>query len=217
MPCPFTPKVCGQGGARRCTATQTLSSVVSHIRCMKSKMTRLYKKFDSVISNPLIRIKNKTQYVRKNILSMLCIFLIGFLSGNLFGTILKFFQNWVVWDGFIILGLITKIEVISYFSYKSIKVTYAQNKSLAVHQRCKKMHKQAPLALLDKPSGALKGARVTQRKRFSKFCSAKPSFTFSKTLQNKPYKFARVLWSNVNLFKIGIMVGFFVDAFKVGS
>ena len=80
-------------------------------------MTRLYK---NILSNRFIQIKNKTRYLQQNILSMLCISLLGFLSGNLFGTILNSLRKFMVWDGFIITSLILVIEIISYFSYKPI-------------------------------------------------------------------------------------------------
>ena len=125
-------------------------------------MTRFY---NNVVRGRLIRIKIKTQYLRQNFLNMLCIFLIGFLSGNLFGTILNNLRNWVRWDGFIIVGLIATIEAISYFSYKN------------------KLRKSYPF----------------------------------KRLQSNFHLTVHKRTQYLNFFKIGIMVGFFVDAFKVGS
>ena len=84
---------------------------------------------------------------------MISILLIGFLSGNLFGTVLNFVRGFILWDGFIIVTFIIIIEGISYLSYKP-----------------------------------------RDFKSFSYFSIKALSF-----------------------FKVGLMIGFFVDAFKVGS
>ena len=84
---------------------------------------------------------------------MISILLLGFLSGNLFGTLLSFVRKFIIWDGFIIATFIIIIEGTSYLSY-----------------------------------------RPRRFKSFSRF-SIKA----------------------FNFFKVGLMIGFFVDAFKVGS
>ena len=120
-------------------------------------MTRLY---NNLLSTPLKKVKLLNRVFQQNILSMLCLVLIGFLSGNLFGTILGLFRELIIWDGFIIACLILVMEIISYFSYNSIQ--YTLNSS-------------------------------TRAKNKLKF------------------------FKKLNFFKIGLMIGFFVDAFKVGS
>ena len=116
-------------------------------------MTRLYNTF---FSKRFRKIKFKTRYLQQNILNMLCVSLIGFLSGNLFGTVLTPLRECIVWDGFIIACLIAVIEMISYFSYNPARYRL----------------------------------KISMRWKICK---------------------------NLNIFKIGIMIGFFVDAFKVGS
>nr|YP_010732359.1 hypothetical chloroplast RF20 [Polulichloris maxima]WDY13273.1 hypothetical chloroplast RF20 [Polulichloris maxima] len=139
-----------------------------------------------------MQIKKKTRYLQQNILSMLCILLIGFLGGNLFGTTLNVLREWMVWDGFIIAILIVVIEIISYFVYRPIRY---------------------------------KIKSYTQSKRNWSVCFAKQildrGFVSKKqalaTGNEVDYFAKRKLSNHFNLFKIGAMIGFFVDAFKVGS
>ena len=93
---------------------------------------------------------------------VLCLLLIGFLIGNLFGTFLNTIRKHITWDGVIVFFLITFIEISNYNVY--------HNKN-------------------------------------------RPFFFF--VLHPKIIK--RSFWKYFNFLKIGLLVGFFVDAFKVGS
>ena len=150
-------------------------------------MTRFY---NNVVSGRLLRIKFKTQFLRQNFLSMLCFLLLGFLSGNLFGTILNSLRNWLKWDGFIIVGLIINIEAISYFSYNTHGRIRRNNDKL----RDRLVSTFFCLNPITKENN-----KASTKKRLS---------------FKKPYRLKRNI---LNFYKIGIMVGFFVDAFKVGS
>ena len=86
---------------------------------------------------------------------LISVLLLGFLSGNLFGTILDFLRRFVMWDLFIIATLLFVIEFIGFIAYNP---------------------------------------RVTKR-----------SFVLVSKIKA------------INFFKVGMMIGFFVDAFKVGS
>ena len=108
----------------------------------------------------------------------LVILLLGFLSGNLFGTILDFLRRFLVWDVLIITVLLLAGEAISYMSY---------NKTLAPW---------------------LTKMKSNQAKRKTPFkIDSKKAIGFT-ILTLQPY---------LNFFKIGVMIGFFVDSFKVGS
>ena len=96
-----------------------------------------------------------SRYLQNNLIFLLFVLLVGFLSGNLFGTVLTFIRGFIIWDGFIIATLLIVIEFTSYISYKP---------------------------------------------RHSKYFRAS-YFTLKA----------------INFFKVGFMIGFFVDAFKVGS
>lgn len=68
------------------------------------------------------RVKGNAQKVIIMIMKIrelkLFLLLLGFLGGNLFGTILNSLRSFFVWDGLIIIILITIGEIISYLSYK---------------------------------------------------------------------------------------------------
>ena len=105
---------------------------------------------------------NKSQFSLDKFTQVLCLVLIGFLVGNLFGTFLNTIRRYIAWDGVIVFFIISIIEISNY----------------NVHNK-----NRAFLSIL------------------------------FRTDQNKMKRF----WKFFNFFKIGLMVGFFVDAFKVGS
>lgn len=111
--------------------------------------------------------QKKLSLLKKDFSKMLCLLLLGFLTGNIFGSFLNTIRQFFIWDGFITFCLITFIEFLSY-------LTYTQKKS----------------------SGTLKF-----------FASQRYTQT---SIRSTWFQFA-------NLFKIGLLIGFFVDAFKVGS
>ena len=170
------------------------------------------------MSNRLIQIKNKARYLQQNILNMLCVSLLGFLSGNLFGTILNSLRKFLVWDGFIIASLIIVIEIISYFSYKPIRYNEISTQS-----------NQDPSFYKSKICSPTRRTSTNQRfvRRFvpqQSFCTKgalKKNILYTKPWSCKRMDCKKVhsknIFKNFNLFKIGVMIGFFVDAFKVGS
>ena len=86
---------------------------------------------------------------------------LGFVLGNLFGTFLTGLRHVFHWDGYIILSLLTFMEITNYGIYHP---------------------------------------------RLERKCLASPSLMRS-----------ALVWKMCNFFKIGLMLGFFIDAFKVGS
>lgn len=110
---------------------------------------------ERVCKQNLYNIKDRFQYLKDNFILKLAALLVGFLSGNLFGTVLLFVRNFIVWDGFIIAVLLIVFEIASYMAYKVRHFYLLQ--------------------------------------RFSSIIKA------------------------IHFFKVGIMIGFFIDAFKVGS
>lgn len=105
--------------------------------------------------------KNKNKWSINKFTRILCLLLIGFLVGNLFGTFLNTIRKYIIWDGFIVFVLISSIELLSYAVYHN------KNRSFffIIH----------------------------------------------------PWIIKRSFWKSINFFKIGLLIGFFVDAFKVGS
>lgn len=114
--------------------------------------------------------------------------LLGFLVANIFGTFLTTLRDYVVWDGFIIVGLVVFVETINLSVYKVFKsVPFT------------------PSAFED-PRGVLntKESSFTLRNK-------------SGTLLNSPPRRNFLLCQLLNSFKLGLLLGFFVEAFKVGS
>jgi len=106
-------------------------------------------------------------FSKKFTLSIFFLFF-GFICGNLFGTFLNFFRNFIYWDGIIILITILVIEFIHFFNY--------------TNQNNNKIFKMLVY---------LKKLNINKKNIF----------------------FIQIL----NFYKLGLLLGFFTDAFKVGS
>lgn len=130
---------------------------------------------------------------------ILCLLLIGFLTGNLFGTFLNTIRKYIMWDGIIVFFIVSLIEISNYNVYhKKSK----ENVLLSFREALKNRS-----FLINKQSSLPERISFTSRKGLNRrFLSIMPE-------QNKANRF----WKFFNFFKIGLMVGFFVDAFKVGS
>lgn len=156
---------------------------------------------------------------------------VGFVIGNLFGTFLPSIRIFFSWDGFIVIFLLFFIEFISYIRYQRknrfFLILWAaehevlesgQAKGYAVGQQKQPIsftkdkfpldvedqrRKQHPLN--NEVTAAKKGKRNDNKITFT---SRYPFFIIS-TFQ--------VGWKSFNYFKIGFLLGFFIDAYKVGS
>ena len=115
----------------------------------------------------------------------------GFFSGNLFGTLVTFLRVHFLWDGFIGLFLIVCIETIGYFVYRGRK----HQSSLFPPQ----------LIPLDRSSQF--DDNLLRNQRFQLLAQPKKTNNLQKATFLRSF----------NYFKIGLMLGFFIDAFKVGS
>lgn len=120
---------------------------------------------DLFFSKSIFFFKRKWSFLQKDFSKMLCLLLLGFFTGNIFGSFLNTIRQYLFWDGFITFGVIAFLEFISYLTYRQTKL-------------------------------------LTSKAYNTLFIPAYISQTW--------FKFA-------NLFKIGLLIGFFVDAFKVGS
>lgn len=125
------------------------------------------------------------------VISIFFLFL-GFVFGNLFGTFLDFFRNFLNWDGLIITITICLIEFINFLNYSTkkkpkLKKNFKQNKKNWFHN--------------PKPFSSQK---------------VQPLLRFS-SLKNQELKNKFIFLKLLNFYKIGLLLGFFIDAFKVGS
>ena len=125
---------------------------------------------------------------------MLSALLIGFLSGALFGTVLPFIRSLFFWDGLIIFSLLIFIEYLSYISYRPHLFIFDKNENGKNHNR---FFNQG-----------------TFLQRFTQ-----PGFLQNRAKKDiiKSYNENSSIVKGLSFFKIGLMIGFFVDAFKVGS
>ena len=111
-------------------------------------LTRYYSKFNNNINF----INRKILKLKKNFLSFLLFFFLGFFSGNLFGTFVEYIKFINISNSLLILILIILYEFINFFVYSKKKHIYINT-----------------------------------------------------------------LYNFLNAFKIGTLLGFFVDSYKVGS
>nr|YP_009538414.1 putative chloroplast RF20 [Capsosiphon fulvescens]AWX64103.1 putative chloroplast RF20 [Capsosiphon fulvescens] len=130
---------------------------------------------------------------------------LGFVIGNLFGTFLNYFRNFVKWDGLIIAFTILAIEFINYLNFKpdkKVQIETDLNESTT-----KNSYNQ--LTNINKP---LKVYKVDHR--IPIISSRRDSNNYNQTSQTKIFHNYEKI---INFYKIGLLLGFFIDAFKVGS
>ncbi len=130
--------------------------------------------------------------------------LLGFLTGNLFGTILGKIRELFYWDGFIIFFLIIFFEVVSYAAYSKHTKRLSFLKFVANINQIDSLKSSRDVC--DAPTGQSHVYKTTFNAPTykSKICTQRQILHVN-------------FWKFANFFKIGIMIGFFVDAFKVGS
>jgi Protein of unknown function (DUF565) len=116
---------------------------------------------------------------------------LGFICGNLFGTFLNFFRNYLFWDGFIILLTILMVEWISY----AHRTYFGSRKPLSMNH----LNQIKPSRLIDVQSVSM------------------PVFKSDIQEFNLRHRFLPLLYRFLNFYKMGLLLGFFTDAFKVGS
>lgn len=153
--------------------------------------TRLVRIFE-IIS---VQVKERYFFFQTTFVIAIFFIFLGFLIGNLFGTFLQIIRHFLQWDGFIVAGILIFIEVINYTIYhrkgRSFLILW-KFRSTKVFRR---KYQVAGINSIDKSVQRTAKFRMEKRNFFN-------SFIFLRSL---------------NYFKIGIMLGFFIDAFKVGS
>jgi hypothetical protein len=140
----------------------------------------------------------------------------GFLIANIFGSFLNVLRNFIIWDGFIILFLILFIEFINSIIYnnKNRSSIFFNFVKFIFKSRDKKSYLKPPFSWFfkkvyltnfqpNKPQNLNFDNNIDENLNFSK--------KNLKEIKNLPF------WKILNYFKLGIMLGFFIDAFKVGS
>ena len=146
--------------------------------------------------------------------STFCLFF-GFMCGNLFGTFLSFFRTFIPWDGAIIALILLFVEWVNYLNFvvlnKRTPIPPSPVKQKSFIFFCLMQLGLIIPSCLDvlwSIVGNSKTNKATFRTQWSRFFKSKAVF-----FQRKRNAAIRLL----NFYKIGLLLGFFIDAFKVGS
>ena len=152
------------------------------------------------ITRFIIIIQNKFFYIKNNFSTKLFFLYLGFLIGSLFGTFLPHFPDKINSPSVRMVVVIISIEIINYLVYSSKNRTFFLDR----------LFENIILFLL-----------LLKTKIFSWFERSKKkeqiinNFKLKTNVikQNK----RKISYKSLNSLKIGIMLGLFIDAFKVGS
>ena len=191
-------------------------------------------KFFNYVIQLLNNFKEKVSIVQKAFSLVLLSLFTGFLFGNLFGTFLDTLRLYFVWNGFIGLFVLLFIELLNFLVYgirsstpsglqsnlsnfRKFEVTTYNKKSLAELPDVNNDVQNSPLQAVDD----FRHKDVTRNSVNHKVLS---EFSNFKIFSLKPSIFPHIFFKNgvyikrmFNSFKIGLLFGFFVDSFKVGS
>lgn len=197
-----------------------------------TKLIRLLKKIMAANSERFAMFKQHF------ITSTFCLFF-GFMCGNLFGTFLTFFRTLIHWDGAIIALLLLFIEWINYLNFVFLKKheTYfslaSKNEALGLFKT------PTPVSCGVTILSFVNSIRLVFQSTFT-FLKQTLLFPITNESLNRttPKKLMQRKNSSVpnqkntssrlnlnlvlcirffNFFKLGLLLGFFIDAFKVGS
>jgi hypothetical protein len=188
--------------------------------------TRIFKN----IKKSFFFLERKFHFFKKTFSISILFLFIGFFIGNIFGTFLNWLRHFIVWDGLLIFALLSLFEIISSIVYQE-NFTFASqpvstNKMFFSHLFVTKN-------LFLKIKLFRRKLKATITPRGSAPITEGPDFTIKPTNQStlqtdnkKSKKFLTInlyffkslpIWRFFNCLKIGILFGFFIDAFKVGS
>ena len=129
----------------------------------------------------------------------------GFLVANIFGTFLTVLRSCLMWDGFVVIGLIFFVEATNLSVYRIFKPSFLRSKEF----------RAAGSVSMATNAKDLKGKdSLRDRSRMGVSKAFKPFTLFSLGVSGRrSFLFCQLL----NSFKLGLLLGFFVEAFKVGS
>lgn len=195
--------------------------------------TRLFLLIKQLVST----FKKKIFFTKINFSDKLFLLFFGFLFGSLFGTLLPSFREKINWDGLITALIIFILEIISYIVYRSENNTFFLNPLIEINvlTNLKKFFKKAITTakltfkiMQESKFEQFKTKTMVQPEQKTSVSSSKTNLLFLKKeagnssdlwksrFQHSKIK-QKIIFKNLNSFKIGIMLGFFIDAFKVGS
>lgn len=138
----------------------------------------------------------------------LFIFFLGFINGNLFGTLLIFFRQWVVWDVAIIILTILIIEFINYLHFYLLQNMINFDFKMPTTSN----NEENENVIVDAFNEKFKpNFRSNKNSNLNVINDSQQSNRYHREPLN--FHWMRL----INFYKIGLLLGFFIDAFKVGS
>ena len=155
-------------------------------------------------------IKTKIYFFQKIVILSLFFLFLGFVCGNLFGTFLQYFRDFTDWDGAIIIVTLVTIELINFLNYKKLNLRFPfgyitlQKKNYQLWRASTQVEDN----VIVNDSAALR-----QNKIFNQPLKQGSHEPFLKPKFKKENNYIKIL----NFYKIGLLLGFFIEAFKVGS
>lgn len=195
--------------------------------------TRLFLLIKQLIST----FKKNFFFTKINFSNKLFLLFFGFLFGSLFGTLLPSFREKINWDGLITALIIFILEIISYIVYRSENKTFFVNSLVKTNAftNLKKFFEKGvrivklTFKTMQEPEfEQFKTKTMVQPEQKTFVSSSKtnmlplkkkaggPSDPWKNRFKHSKIK-QKIIFKNLNSFKIGVMLGFFIDAFKVGS
>ena len=165
-------------------------------------------------------LKKKFDFFKKNFAISVLFLFIGFFIGNVFGTFLNWLRDFIVWDGLLVFALLSVFEIISSIVYQnnptflspSISTNRMFFSDFYIRENIFSKIRFFRQKLKEKSSSSIfiKSTNQLNLQRDDKRSRNLLAITFS-FLKSLP------IWRLLNCLKVGILFGFFIDAFKVGS
>ena len=160
----------------------------------------------------LCNLKEKIFTIQSGFSLVLFSLFAGFVFGNLFGTFLDMLSFYFIWSGFVGIFLILSIEIVNSLVYgASLSIFYKKLYDNKIDDTTRG---------LNSPSSEQLSPITVAPTRYQGYTSSE----LVKRQGRARVKKMRLLPKNIlscerglNSFKIGLLFGFFVDSFKVGS
>lgn len=188
--------------------------------------TRIFKN----TKKSIIFLKQKFDFLKKNFSISVLFLFIGFFLGNVFGTFLNGLRDFIVWDGLLVFGLLSLFEIISSIVYQNNPRAYgtiAAGPAFLPSPVLTNKTSFSDFFITKNIFLKMKLPRRKLKKANRLKTSSKSTNQFYLQISYKKLRnlltinsyFLKSLpiWRLLNCLKVGILFGFFIDAFKVGS
>ena len=170
-----------------------------------------------------ILLRKRFDFFKKNFSISVLFLFIGFFLGNIFGTFLNWLRHFIIWDGLLVFALLSFFEIIS-------SIVYQKNPTfLSPPVSTNKIFKKffPDFFIRNNIFYKTRSFREKFQKRTMFKISTKSVDQFNLKINYKKLRsFLTItvsllknlpIWRLLNCLKVGILFGFFIDAFKVGS